>query len=40
MQDEIDIKFGGRIKRAQLIDKLFGIASMPQMNMVDKSIVF
>ena len=28
-QAELDIKFGGRIKRAAIIDKLFGIASMP-----------
>ena len=34
------MKFGSRLERALLIDKMFAIGAMPQMQMVDKSIIF
>ena len=37
---EFECKFGERRHRAYLIDRLFGDASLPQMNMTDKSILY
>jgi hypothetical protein len=38
--DEFEIKFGSRKSRAYLIDQLFGVASKPEMQMSDKSVIF
>ena len=38
--DEFEIKFGSRKTRAYLIDQLFGVASKPEMQMSDKSVIF
>lgn len=37
---EFEIKFGSRKTRAYLINELFGIASRPELQMNDKSILF
>jgi hypothetical protein len=38
--DEFSIKFGSRKFRAYLIDQLFNVASQPEMQMSDKSVIF
>ena len=40
LDDEFTIKFGSRKARAYLIDQIFGVASKPELQMGDKSVIF
>ena len=37
---EYEIKYGKQKERAYMVDKLFGVASQPMLQMTDKGIVF
>ena len=38
--DEFEFKYGTRKQRAYMVDKLFGVASQPELQMTDKGILF
>mmetsp|Transcript_23989 Transcript_23989/g.36838 ORF Transcript_23989/g.36838 Transcript_23989/m.36838 type:complete len:258 (-) Transcript_23989:375-1148(-) len=40
LSDEFSIKYGTRLDRARLIDEVFRIAGLPEMQMSDKQVVF
>lgn len=40
LNPEYECKYGSRKNRAIMIDKMFGIASQPELQMTDKSIIY